>query len=197
VSPDLTVATTADARWIAELIGAEFQHLDASRWLVPDPEQRARILPRNFAIYIEHALVHGEVHVTPDRSAAAVWVPRGWAPLPPPNDYDDRLADACGEWTDRFRQLDELFDKHTPAAAHHHLAFIAVRRDRQRSGVGSALLRHHHDRLDRDGVAAFLEASSPGARALYRRHGYVDLGEPYPVGDGSLFWPMWREPSRP
>jgi GNAT superfamily N-acetyltransferase len=195
VSSTLARAESADTDWIAELIGAAFCHLGPTRWLVPDPAQRAGILPRTFAIYVEHAMAHGEVHVTTDRSAAAVWVPRGWAPLPPPADYDRRLADVCGEWTDRFRQLDELFEKHTPTTAHHHLAFLAVRRDRQGAGIGSSLLSHHHARLDREGLPAFLEASSPRARSLYLRHGYRDLGEPYAVGNGSLFWPMWREPA--
>ena len=194
MSSTVAVADRTDIDWIADLIGAEFHHLSVTQWLVPDPGQRARIMPGNFAIHVEHAMSHGEVHVTTDRSAAAVWVPRGWAPLPPPADYDRRLADVCGEWTDRFRHLDELFEKHVPAPAHHYLALLAVRRDRQGTGLGSTLLGHYHARLDLQQIAAFLEASSPRARTLYLRHGYRDLGEPFEVGDGARLWPMWRKP---
>jgi GNAT superfamily N-acetyltransferase len=194
MSSNLAIADRTDVDWIADLISAAFHDLPVSQWLVPDPEQRSRIMPGNFAIHVEQGVDHGEVHVTTDRSAVAVWVPRGWAPLPPPGDYDQRLAAVCGEWTDRFRHLDEVFAKHTPAPAHHYLALLAVRPDRQGNGLGSQILGHYHARLDRANMAAFLEASGPRARTLYLRHGYRDLGDPYEIGDGARLWPMWREP---
>ncbi len=187
-------ATAPDAEWIAELIGGSFLHLGVTEWLVPDPAERARILPRNFQIYVEYALTYGTVHVFEDRSAAAVWVPRGFEKLPPPEDYDRRLAEACGPATVRFQQLDELFDTHHPQEPHHHLEFLGVSPARQGTGLGSRLLEHHHATLDRERIAGFLEASSTGSRDLYQRKGYELLGEPYAVPSGALFWPMWREP---
>jgi len=185
-------AGSTDAVWIADLIGAEFQHLEVTAWLVPDKNERARILPRNFEIYVEHALTHGEVDVTDDRTAAAVWLPRT-APLPPVPGYDQRLAQVCGEFVDRFHHLDKLFEQHHPEPPHHHLAFLAVRKDRQGEGVGSALLAHHHAMLDRDGIAAFLEASSTGSRDLYLRHGF-EVTEEFRLGRGSPpLWRMWRD----
>jgi GNAT superfamily N-acetyltransferase len=197
VTAAIVRAEARDAGWIADLIGGEFQHLGPALWLVPDPTARARILPRNFRIYVEHALAHGEVQVTADRSAAAVWVPRGLRDLPPPENYDQRLKDACEDCIDRFLLLDELFDKHHPEAPHEYLALLAVRSDVQRQGIGSRMLATRHAELDRDGVAAFLEASSPGSRDLYARHGYVLNREPYGVPSGALFWPMWREAREP
>ncbi|HEX5493068.1 MAG TPA: GNAT family N-acetyltransferase [Mycobacteriales bacterium] len=88
-----------------------------------------------------------------------------------------------------------MFEAHHPSEPHHYLAFLAVRPERQGAGLGSALLRHHHARLDRTGVAAYLEASSPRSRELYLRHGYRPRGEPFTVPDGTPFWPMWRTPS--
>jgi hypothetical protein len=49
--------------------------------------------------------------------------------VPPPEDYDRRLATACGPWTARFETLDVLFDAHHPHAPHQHLAFLAVQPD--------------------------------------------------------------------
>jgi GNAT superfamily N-acetyltransferase len=194
VNSPIVRAGHADAEWVADLIGGQFQHLGVAAWLVPDPDARARVLPRNFQIFVEYALAYGEVHVLADRSAAAVWIPRDETPLPPPDDYDARVANACGEWTDRFFELDELFERHHPVQPHHHLAFLAVRKDRQGTGLGSTLLDHHHAYLDGAGISAFLEASSVGARDLYLRHGYQPHGDPYPVPNGALFWPLWRTP---
>jgi hypothetical protein len=50
--------------------------------------------------------------------------------------------------------------------------------------------------LDDSGRPAYLEASSPRARDLYLRHGYLPRpGTPFHLPDGGPpMWPMWREP---
>lgn len=190
----ITRAVASDAGWISELIGQAFHPLAVARWLVPDPHERAQILPANFRIFVDHALAHGQVHTVADRSAVAVWFPRDGAPLPEPAAYEQRLAAACGQATERFQTLDALFDKHHPEAPHHHLAFLAVRPERQGRGLGSSLLVHHHTLLDTRGTAAFLEASSDQSRDLYLRHGYQVVGAPLCLPDSTPIWPMWRPP---
>lgn len=184
-------AGVEDAGWVADLIGEAFHPLAVACWLVPDPRQRAQILPANFRILVDHALAYGTVHTTSDRAAVAVWFPRD-RPLPEPVGYQRRLEAACGQATARFQHLDELFDKHHPAAPHYHLAFLAVRPGRQRHGLGGALLRHHHHLLDTAGAPAYLEATSEPARDLYTRHGYQVMGAPFCLPDATPMWPMWR-----
>lgn len=199
---EIVRAGAADLDPVAGLIGAAFHDLDVAAWLVPGPAERARILPANFRIFVEHALSYGEIHlvagdpVAGEPVAVAVWFPQDGAPAPPPDNYDTRLAAACGAFTDRFRRLDELFDAHHPHdRPHHHLAFLAVRPELHGRGLGSTLLRYHHNRLDESGVGAYLEASSARSRALYERHGYRVMGRPFRLpDDGPPLWPMWREP---
>lgn len=190
--PRISRATADDAQWVADLIGETFQPLQVACWLVPDPARRAQILPANFRILVDHALAHGEVHIIGDQAGVAVWFPRDRHPLPEPFAYQQRVAAACGEFTDRFRHLDELFDKHHPAEPHHHLAFLAVRPNRQRQGLGSALMAHHHSQLDAKGMAAYLESTSVENRNLYLRHGYRVTVAPFHLPDGTRIWPMWR-----
>jgi RimJ/RimL family protein N-acetyltransferase len=64
----------------------------------------------------------------------------------------------------------------------------------QGQGLGTALLRQTLDRCDREGVAAYLEASTERSAALYARLGFVHLGE-LRVPDGPRFWPMRRPPA--
>jgi GNAT superfamily N-acetyltransferase len=180
---------------VSALIAEAFTPLAVSRWLVPDDAERTRRLKADFRIVVEYAFEHGHVEVSADGSAAAVWVHHNGSELPPPPDYDERLIFVTGPYLSRFRVLDELFDANHPHdVIHHHLAFLAVQRDRQSSGLGSALLSRHHRRLDEAGIGAYLEASSPAARELYLRHGYVDRGDPFHLPDGPPFWPMWRDP---
>jgi GNAT superfamily N-acetyltransferase len=188
-------AAPGDVDTVTELIATAFHDLDVAGWLVSDPDQRAGVLRANFRIYVEHALSHGVIERHAGGAAAAVWFHREDAPVPPPEDYDRRLATACGPWTARFETLDVLFDAHHPHAPHQHLAFLAVQPDLQGRGARSVLLRHRHEQLDGAGVASYLEASSQRSRALYLRHGYRDLGAPFFLPDGGPpFWPMWREP---
>lgn len=167
----------------------------------PDAGERARVLPADFEIYVDHALTHGEIHLIKradgELVAAAVWFAQPTGPIPEPDNYEEQLVAACGTYVDRFRTLDRLFeDNHPSTYPHHHLAYLATRPDRQRGGLGSALLRHHHRQLDHFGTPAFLQASSEQARKLYERHGYECLGDPFYLPEGSAFWPMWREPQR-
>lgn len=199
--PDIRLATAKDATPTAELIADAFFTLDATAWLIPDPHERARVLPADFEIYVDHALTHGEIHLidddTGELAAAAVWFPQPTGPTPEPDNYNEQLVAACGTHTDRFRTLDQLFDDNHPRTyPHHHLAYLATRPDRQDRGLGSALLRHHHRQLDHYGTPAFLQASSQQARNLYERHRYECLGDPFHLPDGPPFWPMWREPQR-
>lgn len=195
-------ATTTDTTPTSSLIAAAFHELDVSAWLVPDSRERTRVLSDDFEIFVEHALIHGDAQLlenaTGELVAAAVWFPQMTGPTPPPDDYDTRLAAACGAATSRFQLLDEHFDNtHPHVFPHHYLAYLATRPDQQSCGLGTALLRHHHQHLDHHGVPVFLHASCARTRDFYQRHGYEALSEPFQLPDGPPMWPMWREPNPP
>jgi hypothetical protein len=61
---------------------------------------------------------------------------------------------------------------------------------------GSALLRHHHARLDTHGEPAALIAISPESRNLYQRHHYTTT-DTIQLPDGPTLWVMWRQPHPP
>ena len=187
-------ATAADIAEAAYVIGQAFHPLPVCQWLVPPVTERSQVLSANMAIYVEHALTYGDVHLA--RAATgivgvAVWIDRT-RPVPEPPRYETRLAAACGPWTDNFAHLDQLFEQHHPTRAHHHLAMLAVRPDQQHCGIGNALLAHHHTHLDRYAIAGYLEASSEPSRDLYVRHRYHLLADPFTTPNGARFWPMWR-----
>ncbi|MDF5758281.1 GNAT family N-acetyltransferase [Spongiactinospora sp. TRM90649] len=197
MTPAVRGAAETEAGHVADLIATAFAPLAATAFLVPPPTARHDVMTANFRIFVDHALHHGEIDVIrdgPGIAATAVWFPHT-VPLPEPPDYDRRLVAACGEWTERFRVLDTLFEKHHPAEPYHHLAFLAVHPSWQNRGLGSTLLRHHHARLD-PRVPAYLEASGLRSRSLYCRHGYLPRA-PFHLPDGTPFWPMWRPAGSP
>ena len=193
--PEVVPADVADVDVLSQLIADAFYDLAPSRWLVSDPDARWEIFPGYFRIYVEHALTEGTVHTTPDRAAAALWLPIGIHPPAPTPGYDARLRAATSSYTDRFQAFDKALDRHHPAGtAHHYLAILAVRPDQQGQGTGTALLRAHHATLDDAGISAYLEASDLRTRRLYLAHGYADHGSPIHLARGPLMHPMWRDP---
>ena len=193
---DATVvrADAADLDVLSLVIAGAFHDLAPSRWLIDDPAARREVFPGYFRIYVEHAMASGVVHTTPDRTAAALWIPVGEDGPAQPLDYDARLAVATRPWTGRFLAFDAALDRHHPAGVpHHHLAILAVSPQRQGQSTGTALLRAYHATLDKARVPAYLEASDLRTRQIYLRHGYTDHGRPIHLPDGPLMYPLWRQ----
>jgi GNAT superfamily N-acetyltransferase len=190
-----------DTNEITRVLAAAMSDGPVARWLMPDAIARRASSPAYFEIFAEHAIRYGEVYATVDPidgrlSGVALWFPLT-SEIPPPLDYETRLKEAAGPAFDRACQLDELlFVNHPDSTPHHHLAFLAVRPERQNMGIGSALLSRHHARLDRAGIPAYLESNDWRNRELYLRHGYTSGAPIWLPDDGPPIWPMWREPQR-
>lgn len=205
---DVIEAEPDDAAELSGLIATAFHDLPPSVWLVPEAAAREELFPDYFRLYVDHALATGTVYTTPDRTAAALWIPY----VPDGQDggevhgddagYDARLAEVTGARVDRFRAFDAHLDRNHPTGERHdHLAILAVHPKLQGRGIGSAMLEAHHRVLAgcTEPVAAYLEAASIDSRRLYARHGYRDLPKPIPFPDGipatTMMYPMWRPPS--
>ncbi len=187
-------ADQADIGVLSQVIAEAFFSLGVCRWLIPDGPARRDAFPGYFQLYVEHAIADGLVETTPDRAAAALWIP-GTGPGAPPDGYTERLAAITGQYLSNFLAFDEQLDSHHPAGTfHHHLAILAVRPDRQGQGIGTALLHVRHAVLEGEGIPAYLEASDERTRRIYLDHGYVDHGTPIEFADGVRMYPMWREP---
>jgi GNAT superfamily N-acetyltransferase len=167
------------------VLTAAFADDPLARWLLPG-DLRAEIV---FGPLVEESATHGELAVSPDGTAAAVWLPR---PAEPVGDRQP-LPEARA----RLRTFLELTEvRHPGGPAHLYLVLLGVRPGAQGRGLGGALLRERLGRADAEGIPAYLEATSPRSRALYERHGFRDSGAPIHLPDGPTLWPMWR-PVRP
>lgn len=195
---EIVLAEASDLDALSLVIAEAFHDLPPSSWLVADETARKRVFPPYFRLYLEHGLDAGLVYTTLDRAGVGLWLPIDTGPPLPPDGYDERLAAVTRPWNSRFVVFDAALEaRHPTGNPHHHLALLGVRPDRQGSGLGTALLEAHHKELDRDGLPAYLEASSPRNRQLYRRRGYVDLEPPIELPNGPSLVPMWREPLVP
>ncbi|WP_434740723.1 GNAT family N-acetyltransferase [Micromonospora sp. SH-82] len=184
-------ATPDDTDTLIPVLAAAFHAGPVADWLIPDPVERAIIYRAYFTAVLRHALTHGHVDTTRDRTGVAIWYPRPQPPPPPDPDHLAALGEATGAYAPVFALLDALLDTSHPVEPHHHLAYLAVHPDRQRRGIGAALLDGYHRRLDTKGLPAYLEATNLRNRALYHRLGYR-TGTPIHITDGPTIWRMWR-----
>ena len=126
--PPVIAAGPADLDALSQVIADAFHDLGPSQWLLAYPQERREIFPGYFRLYLEHALASGVVHTTPDRAAAALWIPACRGAASPPADYTTRLAASTGRRASRFRVFDATLDRYHPTGIpHHHLAILAVR----------------------------------------------------------------------
>lgn len=182
------------ARWtdkdeVAALIADALHPTPLAAWLVPDTNQRRQVLTEVAAIWMEHAMFFGDIHLTDGPTAAVVGFHR-YRPIPPPANYRTRLTEAAGPHADRFDLLDSELSTKQPTEPHYHLAFLAVRPHAQQHGCGAALLAHHRSRLDRIDLPSWT-AVLAGGEHLLGRYGYT----PRPaitLPDGPILQPMRR-----
>ncbi len=175
--------TTADVPAAIQVLAAAFADDPLARWLLPG-DRYATHACAVFGSAAEASAEHGELAVAADGSAAAVWLPRSAG------------APARAEEPPPFERLGTFLEltaaRRRAGAAHLYLVFLGVVPGMQGRGLGGALLRERLATADTEGLPAYLEASSPGSKALYERHGFRSVGDPVRLPDGPDIWPMWR-----
>jgi ribosomal protein S18 acetylase RimI-like enzyme len=188
-------ADMGDLAPVSRTLADAFAHDPVFAWCIPDPARRAAILPSVFRLFAEQVLPLGGSEITADGRATALWVPPGQAPVADDQaeDFGASVFAVVGEDMDRVGAIMAMLDEHHPSEPHHFLWFVGVESAAQGRGVGSALLASMLQRCDRDGTAAYLDATSEHNRRLYERNGFVVTAERSVDGSPPL-WAMWRDP---
>jgi GNAT superfamily N-acetyltransferase len=167
----------------------------AGRWVVPDAERRRSVLPSLFVAGLRLESLRGNIVRTSDGAGVAIWVP----PASPPPTRAQLLRSGIPFTPLRLRRAErprlqrylranfELRSSALPADCW-LLSGVAVEPDRQRQGLGSALI----DRVTRRGVPCGLLTSLPENIPFYERRGFAVVSERADP-DGTLrMWAMLR-----
>ncbi|MFD9882493.1 GNAT family N-acetyltransferase [Streptomyces alboflavus] len=189
-------AGESDRAEVVALLDEAFMRDPVSSWVFPDEQRRRERHGGLMEAFLDMAFAEGYVDIAEDGSGVALWwsVPAG----PAPEDAADgpvHLRQAVDPDNERVETIGRLTSEiHPSDRPHQYLHMIGVKPQRQGEGIGSALVAPVLERCDREGLHAYLEASSPRGRELYRRLGFTDLGDALDLPDGPRMWPMWREP---
>ena len=186
-------ADDADQQAVLDVLTEAFMSDPVAGWLFPELGERALLQPHFYRSLLTPPA--GEAYLVGDREGASIWLAYA-AGQASQEDSPEGANLVFGKSGARLLALGQaLAQRHPTHEPHLYLACMGVIGARQGAGLGSALLRHGLDQADAAGIAAYLEASSPRSRALYKRYGFDDLGEPVRVEDSPLLWPMWRQPT--
>jgi GNAT superfamily N-acetyltransferase len=161
----------------------------------PDVARRRARLVRFFEGELGSvALPLGEVWTTEHVEGVAVWAPPGFwrVPLRTAVAQLGPMIKTFGRSLPRvLRALRAIEGRHPREPPHYYLAFLGVAPSRQGKGIGTALMQPVLERCNRQGVPAYLEASTARSAACYERAGFA-LQELAPIPGGPLLRLMWR-----
>lgn len=173
-------------------------------YMLPDADERARLLPAHFTAFLRVGCISGEVYTTRGGpEGAAIWFPSHVAEGR--DERTDGVEDGTEDRTlslplDAFERfvtftgaLEPLHDEAVPAS-HYYLALLGVDRDLHGQGVGSRLLQPMLARADAEGVYCYLETFNPTNVPFYRKHGFEVVVEDIESNSGVRFWTFRRPP---
>lgn len=179
------------------VLGRAFAEDPVWNWLLRGSD-RERRLTRVFSVFARSAArgAGSQVLVTPDASAAAVWLPpdawrttwRETARSAP------ALLDGMRGGALRGLRLQAALERHHPRQPHWYLELLGTVPEARGKGTGRQVVEPVLDRCDDQRLPAYLESSNPRNWSFYERLGFVG-GDPIPVPRGCpMLLPMWREP---
>ena len=133
----------------------------------------------------------GTAYVTENYEGVALWMPPGVEP-------DEERMIPILEATVSENILEDVFgvfeamDSYHPEEPCWYLPVIAVDPFYQGSGLGSRLMKHALNRVDEDGLPAYLESSNPRNISLYEKFGFETMGR-IQIGSSPIVTPMIRQ----
>jgi GNAT superfamily N-acetyltransferase len=183
-------ATATDLPDVTETLALAFYDDPVFTWWIEDGTRRRQLLPGFFRAVAESYLPHGETYAVDAAVSAVIWAP--------PGAQDDEalpgvLGDGAEEYAERLFEVFGLMEEMHPVEPHYYLFLLGTRPGWQGRGLGSSLMAPVLETCDRDGVPAYLEATSERNKQLYLRHGF-EVADEIPLPDGPTMWPMWRSP---
>ena len=200
---DLALATVIEA----------FRNDPQVRWYLPDQATYVSGAGSFFGLLLDLRVDGGEVWVTDDCSAVAMWNPPGGnlvGPEPAAARYAAMVAALPVPSGARVSAMDAAVDELLPHEPHWYLGVLACHPSRQGQGLASAVMAPVLASADRTGLPVALETGTAANAAFYTRRGFAVTGQAClpatigtreagapDVGDGDVpVWVMRREPIR-
>ncbi|MES2020340.1 MAG: GNAT family N-acetyltransferase [Pseudomonadota bacterium] len=194
LSTPIGVADDADRGRIAAMLARAFADDPAMAYIVPDPVERARRLPRLFALLFEADARAGLRLVAEGCTATTLWRAPGLGKT----SLLDMVMHAWPMWRalgggiGRALTVSSAIDAHLPSDDVWYLHVAGCDPAAQGRGLGRAVIQAGLDRIAEDGRPVYLETANERNVGFYATLGFV-VTEAWQVPKGGpMFWSMLR-----
>ena len=189
--PKIVKTSQADLEKVKGVLTLGFSSDALLRWVFPDASYYLKCFDIWMGEFSKVAFKNNTVYSEENFFGSSLWHPPGV-------EFDSSVLAPTFEYIPAERievviKFFEEFEKYHPNDAW-YLPFIAVDPSKQRRGIGSFLLKEALQMIDDNGDRAYLEASNEMNKALYERHGFVEIGR-VQFEDSPPAFPMIRESS--
>jgi ribosomal protein S18 acetylase RimI-like enzyme len=190
-------AKPKDASRLTRLFTTAFLNDPVMDWLARSGPKRSSGLEVFFRLLLLRAIPAGEVWMSDDGTACAIWLPPGMRAWPDGAVEQLKLLPLflrlCGFGRiGRVATISGAMERSHPHEKHFYLHFIAVDPLFQGMRLGSTILEATLKHIDEAGMPAYLENSNPRNTRLYERVGFVVRKNISPERVPPLI-PMWRK----
>lgn len=182
-------ATPADQPRVVATLTRAFAEDPVVQWILPDPEVRARRMPRVFDMFFAGNAPPGMRLVTPDCTAATLWHAPG-TPEQGGLRTAWRIWRAAGSAFFRFKRIGDAVEAHFPPQPFWYLHIAGADPAHQGEGLGAAVVQAGLDRIGN--ATAYLETANPANPGFYAKLGFHVRDEWDVPGGGPHFWSMIR-----
>lgn len=195
--------TKAQLKQAAQMVARAFQDDPLYICLLPDAEERKKILPYFYQFGIRFRVLYGEIYATSQKLEGIVaWIRSEkiektlWKNLRAGWFSFSRKVDK--EFISRRQSIAKFSDmKHKLHAPfrHWYLSPIAIDSNHQGKGYASILMKPMLDRIDQELLPCYLEAYNEKNIPIYEHYGFKLLEKSTIPGINLSHWAMLREPS--
>jgi len=183
------------------ILSKAFHHDPIFNYLIPNTNQRFKILNQYFQHVIKFGLRYGEVYTSPNLECISVW-------LPPKNSFHTTWkAIKTGalilpikiKWKyltlqNKIHKFSDNLHKKFVPYPHWYLSLIGVEPNHQGKGLGQQLLSTTIKRIDLERKPIYLETNKEKNLKIFERFGFHILKKAI-VPDTELFhWSLLRNP---
>jgi GNAT superfamily N-acetyltransferase len=190
---EVRLATEVDLDQVTATMWLAFREDPLWSWAFPE----RRKLEHWWRFLIRSALRHRWVWISGDYAAAAVWIPPDCDELSAEEEQqvEGLLEDLLGRRAAQVLELLERFDaSHPRDTPHYYLSLLGTHPDHRGHGIGMSLLAENLERIDQEGMPAYLESSNPANVPRYESLGFERVGA-FSTPDGRhTASTMWRAP---
>ena len=190
--PKIVKSSSSDLEQVKAVLALGFSSDALLRWVFSDASSYLNCFDIWMEEFSKIAFENNIVYSEENFFGSSLWHPPGV-------EFDNSVLEPTFEHIPLERieavvKFFEEFEKYHPEDAW-YLPFIAVDPSQQRKGIGSFLLKEALKMIDEKGDRAYLEASNELNKALYERHGFIEIGR-VQFGDSPPAFPMIREPNK-